>query len=198
MLAKFPVDVELVREQFGFPVVVKMLSGTQGKGVFLSRTQKEFSDLISLVEITNPTTNLIIQEFVETSFGRDVRVLTVGGRAIAAMKRSSGSDEFRANYSLGGLCEPLEITAEIEWLASETSRILGLDIAGVDLLFAGEHFKVCEVNSSPDFEGLEQCCQVDIAETVYYLVHGRPITDQRPKGDTTSSTAYTSLRSSSF
>ena len=71
MLAKFPLDFEVVREQFGFPVIVKTLSGSQGKGVFLSRTEKEFTDLIQLVEVTNPTTNLIIQEFVETSFGRD-------------------------------------------------------------------------------------------------------------------------------
>ena len=79
MLAKFPLDVEMVRKQFGFPVVVKTLSGSQGKGVFLSRTEKEFTDLIQLVEVTNPATNLIIQEFVKTSFGRDIRVLTLGG-----------------------------------------------------------------------------------------------------------------------
>ena len=170
MLAKFPLDVEMVRKQFGFPVVVKTLSGSQGKGVFLSRTEKEFTDLIQLVEVTNPATNLIIQEFVKTSFGRDIRVLTLGGRAVAAMERRANDSEFKANFSVGGQVSSIEITPEIEWMASEASRILGLDIAGVDLLFDGEHYKVCEVNSSPGFEGLEKCCDVDVPRAIYHYL----------------------------
>lgn len=170
MLAKFPLDLEVVREQFGFPVIVKTLSGSQGKGVFLSRTEKEFTDLIQLVEVTNPTTNLIIQEFVETSFGRDIRVLTLGGRAVAAMERSSSNSDFKANFSSGGKVTSLKITPEIEWMASEATRILGLDMAGVDLLYDGDHFKICEVNSSPGFEGMETCCSVDVPREIFHYL----------------------------
>jgi len=149
---------------------VKTLSGTQGKGVFLSQTAKDFSDLIQLVEATNPLTNLILQEFVESSYGRDIRVFTIGGRAVAAMERSAPESGFKANYSAGGQVRRIPITPEIEWMSLEASRILGLDVAGVDLLYDGEHYKICEVNSSPGFEGLETCCDVDIPKAIYHFL----------------------------
>ena len=173
MLAKFPLDVDMVRRHFGFPLVVKTLSGSQGKGVFLSQSEKEFTDLIQLVEVTNPSTNMIIQEFVETSLGRDIRVLTLGGRAIAAMERTAAGSDFKANFSTGGQVSSIEITPEIEWMASEASRILGLDVAGVDLLYDGDHFKVCEVNSSPGFEGLEKCCKLDVPKEIFHYLKVR-------------------------
>ncbi|MNJ63728.1 Ribosomal protein S6 modification protein [compost metagenome] len=116
---------------------------------------------------------MIIQEFVESSRGMDLRVLTIGGRAVAAMKRTSGNDSFKANYSRGGYVEPFEMNPEVEWLALETSRLLNLDIAGIDLLFDGEHYKICEANSSPGFEGLESCCNVNIAEEIYNFLRVR-------------------------
>ena len=170
MLVKFPLNVELVRSQIGFPAVVKTLSGSQGKGVFLSPTEDHFNDLMQLIEVTNPTANIIIQEFVESSYGRDVRVLTIGGRAVAAMERYTEDETFKANYSSGGKVRSIEITPEIEWMASEASRLLGLDIAGVDLLYDGDHFKVCEVNSSPGFEGLESCTGVNVASEIYHFL----------------------------
>ncbi len=86
------------------------------------------------------------------------------------MERNSSNADFKANFSSGGQVKSIPITPEIEWMAAEASRILGLDVAGVDLLFDGDHFKVCEVNSSPGFEGLEACCEVDIpAEVFHYL-----------------------------
>ena len=170
MLVKFPFSHELVVKQLGFPVIVKTLSGSQGKGVFLSRNEKEFSDLIQLVEATNPLTNIILQEFVESSYGRDIRVFTIAGRAIAAMERSAAESEFKANFSTGSRVRRIEITPEIEWMSSEASRILGLDFAGVDLLYDGEHYKICEVNSAPGFEGLESCCDVDVPREIYHFM----------------------------
>lgn len=170
MLAKFPLQLGIVAKHIGFPIVVKTLSGSQGKGVYLSRTEKEFANLMQLIESTSPNTNFILQEFIETSFGRDVRVFTIGGRAVAAMERSSGNADFKANFSAGGTVRQIPITAELEWLSSEASRVLGLDIAGVDLLFDHEHFKICEVNSSPGFKGLESCCQVDIPGEIFHYL----------------------------
>lgn len=173
MLVKFPVNMELVKMQIGFPVVIKTLSGSQGKGVFLARDEKSFQDLMQLIEITNAKVNIIIQEFIQESYGRDLRVFTIGGRAIACMERNAIDGDFKANFSIGGTVKKYPLTPEIEWLATETSRILGLEISGVDLLFDKDHFKICEVNSSPGFEGLESCCKVNIAEEIFHYLQIR-------------------------
>lgn len=157
MLAKFPVDIKLVEKQLGFPVVVKTLAGMQGSGVFLSDNAKTFEDLMNLVESTKPNANIILQEFIADSRGRDLRVMMVGGRPVACMQRSATDGGFKANVSRGGDSEQYEMTPEIELLAIEAARILNLDIAGVDLLFDEDSFKICEVNSSPGFKGLERC-----------------------------------------
>ncbi|MCS1351990.1 RimK family alpha-L-glutamate ligase [Mechercharimyces sp. CAU 1602] len=173
MLAKFPVDVDLVERQIGFPIVVKTLSGTQGKGVFLSESRGHFEDLMQLVETTNPNFNMILQQLVETSFGRDLRVFVIGGRAVGCMERNSATGGFKANFSTGGTTKEYAITPEIEWLATQSTRILGLDVAGVDLLFDGDHFKICEVNSSPGFEGLEPACGVNIPKELFHYLKTR-------------------------
>ncbi|WP_028974362.1 ATP-grasp domain-containing protein [Spirochaeta cellobiosiphila] len=170
MLAKFPVDFDLIEDRIGFPIILKTLSGSQGKGVFLSENKKSFEDLIQLIEATNPKANIILQEFIKDSYGRDLRVFTLGGRAVACMERSSTTDGFKANFSAGGEVRAYELTPEIEWLASEASRVLGLDIAGVDLLFDGNHFKICEVNSSPGFEGLDQACNTNAAKEIFHYL----------------------------
>lgn len=173
MLVKYPVDVDFVEKQLGFPVVVKTISGTQGSGVFLAETKSKFEDVMELINAYKQNANIILQEFIHTSKGQDLRVLTIGGRAVAAMRRMSKDDNFKANYSRGGQVEPFQLNPEIEWLATETSRVLNLDFAGIDLLFDGEHFKICEANSSPGFEGLETICNVNIAEEIYNFLRVR-------------------------
>lgn len=173
MLAKFPVESKLVEKHIGFPAVIKTLSGTQGSGVFLSESKSSFEDLMRLVETTNPKANFIIQEFIKTSHGKDLRVVTVGGRVIGAMTRSSTDGDFRANYSRGGEVKAFTTTPEVEWLVLEISRLLDLDIAGIDLLFDDNGFKICEVNSSPGFRGLEEACQKDIAEEIIHFIRLR-------------------------
>lgn len=170
MLMKLPVDVELVERQIGFPVVVKTISGSQGKGVFLAEKKEHLTDLIQLIELTNPKFNLILQEFIRASFGRDLRVFVIGGRVVGCMERTAADTGFKANFSAGGTVREHDVTPEIEWLATEASRILGLDIAGVDLLFDDSHFKICEVNSSPGFEGLQSCCRVNIPQEIYHYL----------------------------
>ncbi|RCX23314.1 gamma-F420-2:alpha-L-glutamate ligase [Fontibacillus phaseoli] len=173
MLIRSKVDVNLVEKHLGFPVVVKTISGSQGSGVFLAETKSKFIDLLEMINAYKENATMILQEFVESSRGTDLRVLTIGGRAVAAMKRNSGNDSFKANYSRGGTVEPYEINPEMEWLALETSRLLNLDIAGIDLLFDGDHYKICEANSSPGFEGIESCCNVNIAEEIYNFLRVR-------------------------
>lgn len=95
MLLKFPVDVELVGKHLGFPVIVKMLSGSQGSGVFLAQTRTQFLDLMHIIENANKNANIILQEFIQTSHGKDLRVFTVGGRVIGCMKRSSSTGDFK-------------------------------------------------------------------------------------------------------
>lgn len=170
MLAKWPVDHEQIKKQLGFPAVIKSLSGTQGSGVFLAKDKDSFMDLMRLIQTTNPKANFIIQEYIKTSHGKDLRVLTVGGRIIGAMQRESADGDFRANFSRGGTVKKFEVTADIEWLVLEISRILDLDIAGIDLLFDEKGFKLCEVNSSPGFEGMEQAMEKDIADEIIQFV----------------------------
>ena len=167
MLAKFPVNIDYVEHNIGFPAVIKTISGTQGKGVFLASTRKEFSNIMELIEVTNAKVNIIIQEFISDSHGKDLRVLVVGGRPIACMKREAQGEMFKANVSSGAVPTQYELTPEIEWLATEACRVTGLDIAGVDLLFDEEHYKICEINSSPGFKGLESCCDVDVASELF-------------------------------
>lgn len=173
MLAKHPIDVNLVEDQFGFPLVVKALSGSMGSGVFLSGSRYNFIDLMELIRSTKSNVNFILQEFVSTSMGRDLRVIIIGGRAVACMERVAKEGDFKANFSRGGLGRSFEMTPEIEWPATETASVFGLEIAGIDLLFDGEHFKVCEANSSPGFEGVESCCGIDIAQEMYNFIRVR-------------------------
>lgn len=173
MLIKYKIDVDLVERHLGFPVVVKTISGAQGSGVFLAETKSKFIDLLEMINAYRPNATMILQEFIAASRGIDLRVVTIGGRAVAAMKRTAGDDDFKANYSRGGRVEPYEMNSEIEWLATETSRVLNLDFAGIDLLFDGDHFKICEANSSPGFEGIESCCNVNIAEELYNFLRIR-------------------------
>jgi gamma-F420-2:alpha-L-glutamate ligase len=170
MLAKFPVDSTRVDKMMGFPVIVKTLSGTQGSGVFLSENKTKFEDLMQLIQAAKSTTNIILQEYIKTSRGRDLRAFVIGGRVVACMERQAHDSSFKANFSRGGQVKAHPITPEIEWLARESSRILELDIAGIDLLFDEGHLKICEANSSPAFEGIEKCCDISIPDEIYNYV----------------------------
>ena len=173
MLGKYPIDDELVDRYLKFPLVLKTLSGSMGKGVFLCDNKSQFNDLMELIHVTNPKLNIILQEFIESSRGKDLRVFVVGGRPIACIERSSNDNNFKANYSRGGQVTQFEMTPEVKWLATETARLFGLEIAGIDLLFDGKHFKICEANSSPGFKGIESCCDIDIADEIYNFIKVR-------------------------
>jgi gamma-F420-2:alpha-L-glutamate ligase len=172
LLVKHPIDVDFVETNIGYPAIIKTLSGSFGAGVFLAETKKQLIQLLKMAEITKPSYNIIIQEFIKDSFGKDLRVLVVNNKVVGCMMRQSTDDDFRANITRGGVAIPYQIDDEIEWLGGESARLLNLDIAGVDLLFDGDGYRICEVNSSPGFEGMDKYTKTNIAEQIVtYVKH---------------------------
>ncbi len=173
MLARFPVDLNVVEKQVGFPVVVKTVSGSQGQGVYLCDDHEKLHELVEEIGASKNSLNIIFQEFIASSRGQDLRVFILGGRAIAAVRRVAKDGNFKANISLGGEAEPYDLTPEAEWLAAEVARICGLDIAGIDLLFDGDRFKICEANSSPGFKGIEKVYDMDVPGEIFRFIRVR-------------------------
>ena len=174
MLAKFPLNISVVEKEFDYPLILKTITGSQGRGVFLLEDRNKLNDIASLMEISkDPKINLILQEFISSSRGRDIRVIVIGGRTIGAMLRTAVNNNFKANYSAGGIVAPFGLNPVIEWLSIESVRLVGLDIAGVDILFDGDNYKVCEINSYPGFEGFEKATGIDVPEEVYKYMQVR-------------------------
>ena len=170
MLVKHPIDVDFIQKSIGFPCIIKTLSGSFGAGVFMADNKTQLKQLLKMAEITNENYDIIIQEYVKDSYGKDLRVLVINGKVVGCMMRQSVDDDFRANITRGGEGIPYQITEDIEWIAGESSRLLDLDIAGVDLLFDNGGYKICEVNSSPGFEGMDKYCKTNIAEQIVTYV----------------------------
>lgn len=174
MLAKFPVDIGLIEKTLGFPIVVKTLNGALGIGVFLIENAKAFKDLMDLIGETNPNLQLIFQEFVEASKGRDLRLFTVDGEVIASMERRAKEGDFKANYSSGGSVHAFQPDAEATDLAVRTSLALNIQIGGIDLLFKkGGGYTICEANTFPGFKGLEKASGVNVAGTILEAMRRR-------------------------
>ena len=164
MLVKHPINVSLVEKNLHYPMIVKTLSGSYGSGVFLVEDRKQFNQLMKMAELSNARYNIIIQECIEDSLGKDLRVLVVNGKVVGCMMRQSVDGDFRANLSRGGEAIPYQIDEDIEWIGGECARLLDLDIAGVDLLFDNDSYVICEVNSAPGFEGMEKYTKINVAE----------------------------------
>ena len=173
MLVRNPIDVEYVEKRIGFPIVVKSLSGTHGKGVYLAENKRNFTQLMDMMEQLNDRFNIILQEFVKDSHGKDIRIIVVGGKVIGGMKRESTDGDFRANITRGGGAKPIEVDEQMEYLALESTRLLGLDIGGVDLLYDNGGYKICEINSSPGFNGMEKYTELRVAEQIVTYVKNK-------------------------
>jgi len=167
MLTRFPCKAELVEKVVGFPCVLKVATGSHGAGVYLCRTPKEFEDLSELISSLDSKTSMIIQEYISDSEGRDLRVIVIGGRVVGAMQRTATDGSFKANISRGGEGAPYDVDDEMEMLAIQVAKVLDLDIAGVDLLFHPDGYKICEANSSPGFKGFEKALDINIPEKVF-------------------------------
>ena len=167
MLAKFPVNLDLIEQNIGFPVVVKTLNGALGIGVFLLENRGAFQDLMELVGETNPNLQLIFQKFVSVSKGRDLRLLVVDGQVVAAMERRAQDGGFKANYSSGATVHEFIPDEESVNIAIKTAEVLNIDIGGIDLLFKENGgYTICEANTFPGFKGLETASGVNVAEKI--------------------------------
>lgn len=152
----------------GAPVIIKLLAGTQGMGVILADTEKVAETIIETLQITQQ--NVLIQKFVAESKGRDIRAFVVGDRVVAAMRRRAVGSEFRSNVHRGGKTEPVELPPEYERTAVRAAHIIGLRVAGVDMLEGKDGPVIMEVNASPGLEGIEGATGVDVAgEIIDYL-----------------------------
>lgn len=145
----------------GAPVIIKLLEGTQGIGVILAPDAKVAEAIIETLHSTG--TNVLLQKFVAESRGRDVRALVVGDRVVAAMRRTASGDEFRSNVHRGGTAEAVELDPEFARTAVRAAQIMGLRVAGVDMLEGRDGPLIMEVNSSPGLQGIEGATGLDIA-----------------------------------
>jgi ribosomal protein S6--L-glutamate ligase len=148
----------------GAPVVIKLLEGTQGVGVILAETLKVAEAIIETLQSTRQ--NVLVQKFISECRGRDIRAFVVGDQVVAAMRRVAQGQEFRSNVHRGGRAESVQLDEHYCETAVRAAQIMGLRIAGVDLLEADDGPKVMEVNSSPGLEGIEQATGLDVAGAV--------------------------------
>lgn len=167
MLTRFPCNTDLVQKQVGFPCVIKVVTGSHGAGVYLCEDAKRFDDLQELISSLDYKNSMIVQEYIEFSEGRDLRVIVVGGRVVGAMQRTSVDGSFKANISRGGVGSQFEMNEELEMLSIQVAKTLDLDIAGVDLLFHNDGYKICEANSAPGFKGFEAAVGVNIPSKIF-------------------------------
>lgn len=166
----------------GAPVVIKLLEGTQGIGVILAPTAKVAEAIIETLHGTNQ--QVLIQRFVKESRGKDIRALVVGDRVVAAMRRRAQGDEFRSNVHRGGSVEKVDLDPAYTQVAVRAAHIMGLRVAGVDMLEGDEGPLVMEVNSSPGLQGIEAATRLDVAgEIVDYIADqaGFPDIDVRQR-----------------
>lgn len=148
----------------GFPIILKLISGTQGVGVMLVESMSTLES--TLDTLWSLGQDILIQECVKESVGKDMRVIVVGGKVVAAMRRQARIGEFRANIHRGGSAMPVDVDAEYARTSIDAARIVGLDVAGVDLLESKDGPKVIEINSSPGMEGIEAATKMNIVKTI--------------------------------
>lgn len=160
--ANSPNDIpDLIKMVGGAPLVIKLLEGTQGIGVVLAETKKAAESVIEAFMGLNA--NIMVQEYIKEAGGADIRCLVIGKKVVAAMKRQAQEGEFRSNLHRGGSASLVKITPEERKTAVKAASIMGLNVAGVDILRSGNGPLVMEVNSSPGLRGIEEATGKDVA-----------------------------------
>lgn len=165
---------EIIDMVGGAPVVIKLLEGTQGIGVVLGETETAAESMIQA--FGGLKANILVQEFIKEAGGTDIRCLVIGDKVVAAMKRTGKEGDFRSNLHRGGSAKMVKITPEERSTAVRSAKIMGLNVAGVDLLRANHGPVVMEVNSSPGLEGVEAASGIDVAGKIieYIEKNARP------------------------
>ena len=186
VLSRWPFDSAYIERHFGYPVILKSTSGSKGDAVWKVDSREELSALVATLDLSRP---LIFQEFLRDTRGRDLRCFVVGGQVVAAMMRIASSG-FKANVHQGGSVMNVQCGAALSSLAVDTSGLCLLDISGVDVLLDSASYKICEVNSSPGFAGLEKASEVNVGRKV--VEHAEAwVVDRRKEGRLSSPTGET-------
>lgn len=160
--ANSPLDTnDLIKMVGGSPLIVKLLEGTQGKGVVLAETKKAAESVINAFKSLNA--NILVQEFIKEANGKDIRCFVIDGKVVAAIQREAVPGEFRANIHLGGTASIIKVTPEEKKIAIRAAKAMNLKVAGVDIIRSDKGPLLLEVNSSPGLEGIEGATNLDIA-----------------------------------
>lgn len=160
--ANSPLDTnDLIKMVGGTPLIVKLLEGTQGKGVVLAETKKAAESVINAFKSLNA--NILVQEFIKEANGKDLRLFVIDGKVVAAIQREALPGEFRANIHLGGTASIVKTTSDEKKIAIKAAKAMGLKVAGVDIIRSSKGPLLLEVNSSPGLEGIEGATHHDIA-----------------------------------
>lgn len=174
---------DLIQIVGGAPLVIKLLEGTQGRGVVLAETKKAAESVIDAFRELHA--NFMVQEFIKEAGGADIRCFVIGEKVVAAMKRQAKEGEFRSNLHRGGTASLVKLTPEERSTAARAAKIMGLNVAGVDILRSNHGPVVMEVNSSPGLNGIESATGKDVASQIIQFIekNGKPYkTKTRGKG----------------
>ncbi|MHA6287238.1 30S ribosomal protein S6--L-glutamate ligase [Maricaulis sp. CAU 1757] len=167
----------------GAPVVIKLLEGTQGVGVVLAETRRSAKSVIEAFR--GAKVDILVQEFIKEAGGADIRTIVVGGKVVAAMKRQGAEGDFRSNLHRGGEASKIKLTPEERSTAVRAAKVMGLNVAGVDMLRANHGPVIMEVNSSPGLEGIENSTGIDVAAKIIDFIEKSAVpgaTKTRGKG----------------
>jgi ribosomal protein S6--L-glutamate ligase len=167
--ANSPLDTDdLIKMVGGSPLIVKLLEGTQGKGVVLAETKKAAESVINAFKSLNA--NILVQEFIKEANGKDLRLFVIDGKVVATIQREALPGEFRANIHLGGTASVIKPTAEEKKIAIRAAKAMDLKVAGVDIIRSSKGPLLLEVNSSPGLEGIEGATNKDIAGEMIHAI----------------------------
>lgn len=164
LLAGFPLPSRFAEKNLGWPMIMKTLTGSQGSGVFIARDQGDYANFMRTLRMGRTDEPILIQRYLAASGGKDLRVFVANGKIVAAAQRSAPEGDFRANFSIGGQMTTYEPGPLIRELALRATQALGLFYAGVDLLWDGEDWLICEVNGTPGHAGISQTTGLPIRE----------------------------------
>jgi ribosomal protein S6--L-glutamate ligase len=161
----------LIKMVGGAPLIIKLLEGAKGIGVVLAETGKAAESVINAFRSLNA--HILVQEYIKESKGKDIRCFVVGDQVVTAIERQAEEGEFRANIHLGGRAKMVKITEEEKAIAINSAKIIGLDVAGVDLVRSNSGPKVLEVNSSPGLEGIETATGINVARKIIEFIENK-------------------------
>lgn len=172
VVVRDPGLLEQAAQEFHFPVIIKAIHGTHGRGVFIAESKRSLGPIVEYLTASEKGP-VSVQEYIKEAKGKDLRVFVLGKKIVAAMERTAKQGEFRANFHKGGTVGIADLTDAERKMAIRATRVLGLDISGVDILRTKEGPKIIEVNSNPGLEGITKASGVDVAGAFATFIENR-------------------------